>query len=159
MKEYFSIALAFFAISGSASAQSPDRSKGQGYVFFAPAVGNINRGYGDVNIHAGFGGEGFVYKGLGLGAEIGGVGKSYVIGLGSANFSYHLFPRTKDRNLEPFVTAGYSMFFRAGTFHGYNAGGGINVWLNKALAMRFEIRNQHSHYYEAVSFRIGLTFR
>jgi hypothetical protein len=163
MKIYMSIAAVFFAISFSASAQSLDRPKGQGYVFFAPGVGNIDRDFdrdsGESNIHIGVGGEGFIYKGLGIGAEIGGVGKGYVVGLGSANLSYHFFPQTPDSKIEPFVTAGYSMFFRAGTFHGYNAGGGMNVWLNKDVAMRFEVRNQHTRAYETISFRIGLTFK
>jgi len=151
------LAVVFFAMSCCASAQTPDRSRGQGYVFFAPGVGNYE--VGKPNIHVGIGGEGFIYKGLGLGAEIGGVGRDRVIGLGSANLSYHFFPGTTDNRLEPFVTVGYSIFFRAGTSQGYNAGGGINVWLNKNLAMRFEIRNQHSHRFETVSFRIGVTFR
>jgi len=157
MRVLVSIAAVFFTISFYANAQTPDRSRGQGYAFFAPGVSNIS--YNNAVIHIGAGGEGFIYKGLGIGAELGGVGKDYVIGLGSVNLSYHLFPRTTDRKLEPFVTAGYSVFFRAGTYHGYNAGGGINVWLKKDLALRFEIRDQHSWYHKAVSFRIGVTFR
>ncbi len=176
MKVLVSIAAVFFAMSFSASAQPPDRSKVQGYVFAAPGVGSIDSSKG--NIHIGAGGEGFIYKGLGIGAEIGGVcplsttvhlpgrpNSRYggfcdgVVGLGSANLSYHLLPRTTDRRLEPFVTVGYSLFFRAGLSHGYNAGGGINVWLNKHVATRFEIRNQHSRRHETVSFRIGVTFR
>src|SRR5439155_9588175 len=120
MKKLVSISVCF-AFSLTAQAQAPNPSKGQGYVFFAPGIGNPYR----QTRHFGAGGEGFIYKGLGIGAEIGPVGPwstprdggwtDYVIGLGSANFSYHFFPGTADTELEPFVTAGYSMFFRHGT--------------------------------------------
>jgi len=79
--------------------------------------------------------------------------------LGSANLSYHFLPSTTDRKLEPFLTAGYSLFFRAGISHGYNVGGGLNVWLDKTVGTRFEIRDQESWYRETLSFRIGVTFR
>jgi len=101
-----------FSLSFPAAAQEPNRSKGQGYLLFAPGVNNI--GPGSAALQIGGGGEGFVYRGLGLGIEILAVGTDGVVGLGSANFSYHLLPRTTDRKLEPFVTAGYSMFFRHG---------------------------------------------
>jgi hypothetical protein len=63
--------------------------------------------------------------------------------------------------LEPFVTAGYSLFFRAGVTHGRNAGGGINVWLNEKVAARFEVRDQRSSPWRrnVFSFRLGVTFR
>jgi len=157
MKIMISIAAVFFTMSSYVSAQTPDRSRGQGYVFAAPGIGNYE--LGKPNIHIGIGGEGFIYRGLGIGAEIGGVGSDRVVGLGSANLSYHFFPRKTGDRLEPFVTAGYSLFFRAGLSGGYNAGGGFNLWLNKDLALRIEIRDQHSHRFETVSFRIGVTFR
>jgi hypothetical protein len=57
------------------------------------------------------------------------------------------------------VTAGYSLFFRAGTNHGYNVGGGVNVWMNKNAAPRFEVRRHASYRYDTVNFRMGMTFR
>lgn len=166
MKLLVWIATAFWALSLNASAQPFNRSKPQGYVFSAPGVGNI--GPGKANIQFGAGGEGFIYKGLGIGVELGGVGplasnngsfSDWVVGLGSANLSYHFLPETPNHRLEPFVTAGYSLFFRAGLSHGYNAGSGVNVWLNRSVAMRFEIRDHHSWRRDSLSFRLGLTFR
>ena len=180
MKVLVSIAIVFLATSALAQAPKND-STGQGYVFVAPGVGNIGpaREFGrkSGSIHMGAGGEAFIYRGLGIGVEIGAVGpgsatvpqrsrstysfgfSDYVVGLGSANLSYHFLPSTTDRKLEPFLTAGYSLFFRAGISHGYNVGGGLNVWLDKTVGTRFEIRDQESWYRETLSFRIGVTFR
>ena len=146
-----------FTLSFPAAAQEPNRSKGQGYLLFASGVSNI--GPGSAALQIGGGGEGFIYRGLGFGIEILAVGTDWVVGLGSANFSYHLLPRTKDRKLEPFVTAGYSTFFRHGIVQGYNVGGGVNVWLNKNVGMRFEVRDHEAARRYAVGFRIGVTFR
>jgi len=161
----------FFSLSLSVAAQEPNRSRGQGYVFFAPGIGNL--GPGKATLQIGAGGEGFIYKGFGIGAEIGPVGPwsavhygqyslgwiDNVVGLGSANLSYHLLPGTTDHALEPFVTAGYSMFFRAGISQGSNFGGGVNVWLSKDIAMRFEVRDHESWWRRNVGFRLGVTFR
>ena len=162
-----SIATVFFASAFYASAQPADlQSKGQGYVFVAPGTGNI--GPDKANIHFGAGGQGFIYKGFAAGAELGGIGPlfasgptgftDWVVGLGSANLSYHFLPQSAQK-LEPFLTLGYSLFFRAGLSHGYNAGGGINLWLNRSVAMRFEIRDQQSYRRDSLGFRLGVTFR
>ena len=167
MKPFLCIAL-LLGLSLPASAQSPNRSRRQGYFFFAPGVGNV--GPATANIHIGVGGDRFVYKGLGVGVEVGPLGPlsnspnglgwtDSVQGLGSANLSYHFLPSTTERRLEPFVTAGYSLFFRAGISQGYNTGGGVNVWLNRKAAMRFEVRDHHSYSRDTLSFRIGMTFR
>jgi hypothetical protein len=63
------------------------------------------------------------------------------VAVGSANLSYHFLSGTKDRKLEPFVTAGYTLFFRAGTSTGVNLGGGVNVWLTEHAALRLEVRD------------------
>lgn len=171
MKVLVAVATVFIAAGQCAGAHDVNGSSGQGYVFFAPGLGNI--GPNRANIHIGAGGEGFIYKGLAIGPEIGGVGPwstkssgaklggfgDWVVGLGSANLSYHLLPKTSDRKLEPFVTAGYSLFFRAGLSHGTNVGGGANVWLTKNIATRFEIRSQQSWRRHSVNFRMGVTFR
>ena len=169
----FVSAAVFFGSSLSLAGQEPNRSRGQGYVFFAPGVGGSHFGPGKATLQFGAGGEGFIYRGLGVGAEIGPVGSlstvrygqdSYgwidsVVGLGSVNLSYHLLPSTTDRKLEPFVTAGYSVFFRAGISQGSNFGSGVNIWLNKNVAMRFEVRDHRSWYWQNLGFRIGATFR
>jgi hypothetical protein len=170
MKVLVSLVL-FCSLPLSVAAQEPNRSRGQGYIFFAPGVGNIFERR--ATLQFGAGGEGFVYNGLGIGVEIAPVGPwsvpsgsqfslgwiDYVVGVGSANLSYHFLPATTDRQLEPFVTAGYNVFFRAGVTHGANVGAGINIWLKRNVAMRFEVRDQQSWYRDNLSLRLGVTFR
>jgi len=57
------------------------------------------------------------------------------------------------------VTAGYRLFFGRPPSSGYNVGGGMNVWLNKRVAMRVEVREQKSHGREVFGIRTGVTFR
>jgi hypothetical protein len=167
VKILFSIATVCIAAAHFAAAQDLNGSKGQGYVFFAPGFGNI--GPNKANIHIGAGGEGFIYKGLAIGPEIGAVGpwstggiggfSDWVVGLGSLNVSYHFLSKRSDQRFEPFVTTGYSIFFRAGVSHGANVGAGANLWLTRNLATRFEVRNQQSSWRDSTGFRVGLTFR
>jgi hypothetical protein len=164
MKTLISTALLFIALSLPALAQTSNSSRGQGYLFVAPGVGMGNsRLTSGASFQIGGGGEGFVYKGLGVGAEIGAAGSLsdyYYFGVGSVNLSYHFLPSATDRKLEPFVSLGYTLFFRAGVTHGGHAGFGLNRWLNKNVALRFEIRDDveggHGH---LVGFRIGVTLR
>jgi|SRR5262245_8320233 len=166
MKTLISTALLLIALSLPALAQTSNSSRGQGYLFVAPGVvmGNSRLSSG-ASFHIGGGGEGFVYKGLGVGAEIGAVGQlpdfsNYYFGLGSVNLSYHFPPSATEPKLEPFVSLGYTLFFRAGLTHGGHAGFGVNRWLNKNVALRFEIRDDveggHGH---LLGFRIGVTLR
>ena len=154
------------------SAQSPAQSNdhpsgGQGYFFF---------GLGDAPnwrriVHVGGGGEGFLYKGLGVGAEVGYArwkrydGDAWIV---SGDFSYH-FRRSAPRGgVDPFVLGGITGFFPTSTGRGApagNFGGGVNVWLTEHAALRLEVRDHVNtvgtdypgpHY---VSFRFGVTFR
>jgi hypothetical protein len=170
MKTLIYAAPLLIALSLSALAQTSNGSRGQGYLFIAPgkAINNYEIGSGPF-VHAGGGVDGFIYKGFGVGAEIGGFGNDYVVGIGSVNFSYHFLPGATERRIEPFVSAGYTLFFRAGVRSGVNVGVGINRWLNKNVALRFEVRdNFHgpggpvfgfSGGGHLIGFRIGMTFR
>ena len=160
MKALIGITALLLTLPLLASAQTPNSSRGEGYVFFGLGA----RDTGSGALHIGGGGEGFVYRRLGLGAEIGAVwpwsgpgGEEE--GLGSANLSYHFLPKTMDKRLEPFVTAGYSMQFRAGIRHGVNAGVGTNIWLRENLALRLEGRGHVLKRWGLGEFRIGVTFR
>lgn len=147
-----------------ALAQNADNpSRGQGYLFFAPVVTN-HAGGGQ---NAGFGGE-LLFGHVGAGAELGLANASGLnVGIGSIDFSYH-FPNKS--MVEPFATGGASVFFghRSTTMTtGFNLGGGINVWVAKHVAVRFEVRDYSGKGAVAnelglarfVAFRIGLTFR
>ncbi len=144
-------------------AQTSEEHQGQGYVFFAPGASTPG---GTGTVHLGGGGEALVYKGLGVGGEIGYVAPWQCIGrcgLGvfSANGSYNFSRRGK---LVPFVTGGYTLFFRSGSANGFNFGGGVNYWVRKRVGLRLEFRDEvfpqlcctTSHF---LGFRIGLVLR
>jgi len=153
--------LALVSIPGMA--QTSDEHKGQGYVFFAPgttspeAIGTM---------HIGGGGEALVYKGLGLGGEVGYLApwRAFADGIGvlSLDGSYHFRPRSGEQKLVPFVTGGYTLFFRSGTANGFNFGGGVNYWFREHLGLRLEFRDNVWTTYATVhwlGFRVGLAFR
>lgn len=167
MKKLIAIIAWFFVMPAAVSAQNADPPhRGQGYLFFAPGVTADGGG----TVHFGGGGQGFVYRGVGLGAEIGYLApwSSFNDGVaaGAANLSYHLLPKSDDKKVEPFVTAGYLVYARAGVSSGFNWGGGVILWLGKRAGLRVELRDQfdrgHSDYFlsnRVIDFRVGLTFR
>jgi hypothetical protein len=148
----------------------------QGYAFLGAGTGARDCGVACGTIwHGGFGGEGFLYKGLGVGAEAGyfhlgpynlNYNEGFIV---SGDFSYHFRRHALRGQVDPFVLIGPSAYFP--TSHGRGAlvgnfGGGVNVWLARRAALRLEIRDYvnpdrfngwpgtHS-----VSFRFGITFR
>ncbi len=142
------------------AAQTTNDYWGQGYGFVAPG-----RHAAEVTtLHFGVGGEGLVYKGLGVGGEIGylGAARSLSGGIGvlSSNASYHFFNASKSGKFVPFVTGGYSLIFPSDSIHAVNFGGGVNYWLNDRVGLRLEFRDHvpapRAHIY---GFRIGLSFR
>ena len=93
-------AMLLMAPPAFSSAQDGDhQSRGLGYVF-------VGAGTHTMGLTTGFGVEGYVYKGLGMGVEVGtaGLGASANgnpnwIGLGSADASYHFFPKKIGKNI------------------------------------------------------------
>jgi hypothetical protein len=135
---------------------------GQGYVFFAPGA---IRGYGTSagTFHFGGGAEGFVYKGLAAGSEIGYLAPWRAgrdgIGLLSLDGSYHL---KRDAKVSPFVTGGYSLAFQNGHANAVNFGAGVNWWAGRHTGVRLEFRDHFETQYTEVhylGFRIGFAFR
>ena len=177
MKLYSRLAFAsmlFFVLAAIAQAESfasetesAKTHRGQGYFFFSPGAVCLD-GRCSQRVHFGGGGEGLVYKGLGLGAEVGLLAPwrsfSESIGMFSANGSYHF---QRDRKVSPFVTAGYSMGFREGHINLVNFGGGINWWMNDKVGLRLEFRDHiysDSHFSRTDRFhylggRIGIALR
>lgn len=138
--------------------------RGQGYLFAAP--GGIAPNGSDATLQFGGGGEGLIHKGLGVGGEIGylTLARSFNRGFGifSVNGSYHFTEATASGKVVPFVTGGYSLFFRDGHTNGFNVGGGVNYWFRERVGVRLEFRDQvvpegrSVHY---LGFRVGLAFR
>jgi len=135
-----------------------------GYLFFAPG-GVTCCGHTAMTLHFGAGGEKVLAKGIGVGAEIGALGpRQYfsdsVIGVFSPNGYYH-FGRGRDIRIDPFVTGGYTLYFRSGHASLGNVGGGLNYWFHSRLGARFEFRDhiQSSGPVHTWGFRFALAFR
>ncbi|MCI0387588.1 MAG: hypothetical protein MOB07_02290 [Acidobacteria bacterium] len=124
----------------AAPAQTKER-RGQGYVFVAP--GSFAQEV--ATLHIGGGGEGLVYKGLGVGGEIGYLGIIGELGEGfgvlSPNVSYHFTNATRSGKFAPFVTSGYSLLFGEGVASAVNLGGGMHWWFKDRVGLRLEFRD------------------
>lgn len=139
--------------------------RGQGYVFFAPGGVSV-AGNSAATFHVGAGGEGLLYKGLGIGAEAGYLypksdfGSGF--GMASVNGSYHFVDSDGDRKVVPFATAGYSRAFGNASGNLWNVGGGVNWWMRDRLGLRLEVRDHvtadtpRAHFWQ---FRVALAFR
>jgi hypothetical protein len=118
--------------------------RSNGYFFVAPG-GSSGRST-DATLHIGGGGEIVLGKGIGLGAEIGALGPtkefSDVFGVFSLNGYYHFSRSGQGRKLDPFVTGGYTLFFRTGRANLANVGGGVNYWFHDRIGLRLEFRDQ-----------------
>ena len=118
-------------------------TKEPGVTYSVEPAGNSG-GNSTASFQVGAGGEGLVYKGLGLGAQIGYLAPFRAggdgFGIFSADGSYH-FQHSKLK-LVPFVIGGYSVAFRSGTSSsGGNFGGGVQYWMKDHLGLRFEFRD------------------
>jgi hypothetical protein len=154
------IGLAFLT-AASVSAQSS-----HGYAFVAPGGFSV-AGFTEATLHGGGGFEAIVVRRwVGVGAEVGWLGPMERIGSGvgvlSPNGYFH-FAGDRLRGIDPFATAGYTMFFRSGTESLFNFGGGLNWWFRDGIGLKFEIRDHVNpertrsvHYW---GFRFGVTFR
>jgi len=144
-------------------AQVGEKPEGWGYGFFAPGVFTPGT---TSSLHFGVGGEGLVYKGLGVGGELGYLAptraSSLGIGVASLDGSYHFLTRSPEQKVVPFVTGGYTLGFRSGTANFLNYGGGVQYWFSRRLALRLEFRD-HVHVTGGVAhglgFRVGVAFR
>jgi hypothetical protein len=148
------------AFCGAAHAQLT-----RGYAYVAPG-GITQAGYTARSYAVGGGAERLLDRGVGVGAElegvVPGVGRSRdAVGIFSINPYYHFL---RERKLDPYATAGYSLVFRDFTANAFNYGAGLNYWFQENLGVMAEIRDRRVgqsgapavHYW---GVRIGLTFR
>jgi len=158
--------LLLLALVSLASGQDSEKSySGHGYGHFAAGT-CVRWGCGTL-LSLGGGAEGFVYRGLAVGAELGYTWPSRHMHDGiymlSANPAYHFKGAGRSRRVVPFVTGGYTGFFREGWANGFNYGGGVTWWAADHVGLRFEVRNHHA--IPAVldesllMFRFGVSFR
>lgn len=153
------------------------QSRAQWHFLVAPGAGNVGPSglNGRATIHVAGGGEGFIYRGLSAGAELGPVmtwsapggglslGGDHGGGIASANLAYHF--RAKDHKFEPFITTGYSIFIghllfpNGGNSSGYNVGSGGNVWISNKAAIRFDVRYHHSFQQQVMEIGMGMSLK
>jgi hypothetical protein len=160
-KLIFAILLAVL-LPFAASAQTKEW-RGQWYVFVAPSTTSE----GGALLHIGGGGEGLVYKGLGVGGEIGYIGLARGLGGGggilSPNVSYNFRSASKSGKFVPFVTGGYSAVIGSGGVGtAINFGGGMNWWFKDRVGLRLEVRDHippQAPSFHIVGVRIGLSLR
>lgn len=158
-------ALIVTVVAGIAAVTLPAQSS-HGYVFVAP--GGLSAGSGtQATLHGGGGFEALVWRRwAGVGAEAGWIGPIQRLGSGLGTLSpngYFHFGGDRLRGIDPFVTAGYSMFFRRNAESLFNFGGGLNWWFRDDVGLKFEIRDhvdperfRTDHFW---GFRFGVTFR
>ena len=162
MSKLMTVILLAAVLPSAVAAQNKERH-GQGYVFVAPTTTNE----GGVGLHFGVGGEGLVYKGLSLGAEIGYLGEarelSQGLGVFSPNVSYNFLRAGGSGKFSPFVTGGYSRLFTgAEGINAFNLGGGLHWWFKDRIGLRLEVRDHITApgpSIHIIGFRIGLAFR
>ena len=163
MRHSILIVFSLLVLSATGQAQEAQPPRGRGYVFFAPGTVS-NRSERATTLHIGGGYERLVYKGLGVGSEIGiqkEGGDTYA--LFSANGSYHFTNLAPNRKIVPFLTAGYSGAFNGeGGENWFNFGGGLDYWLRPTKALRLEVRDhvdpQHERAVHYLEYRIGLVW-
>jgi hypothetical protein len=154
------VAFLMLTICGIAAAQSSS-----GYVYFAPGGATVS-GQTAMTFQMGAGGDFILGKGIGLGAEIGAVGPRQNFGMGalgvlSPDLSYH-FVRGKERTIDPYITGGYTMFFRGAIENLFNFGVGTNCWFASKVGLKVEFRDQVYTQGGTAQFwglRLGVAFR
>jgi hypothetical protein len=162
-------------------AQNADpQPRGLGWAF-------VGAGSRSMGLTTGFGGEGYVYKGLGIGGAdiaVAGIGESNngnrtnEIGLASRDASYHIFSQKAGGRVAPFGEGGYTAFFGQDTdtpggnvTSGYNARGGVDIFAARHYGARFDVR-YYGHggrilfasfpnlaQFNFAAYRVGFTFR
>lgn len=153
--------LAIPALLVAQIAETPFRYDGYGYAFFT--VGKCQHRY--LNVGAGGGGEGFLWRGLTLGAEVGyyDFPSDRAGGYGAVmlNTGYHFVDRKKPKKLDPYVSVtvlglAVAPGGRAGSG---NLGGGVNYWFNRRLGIQAAANIQVVGREGVILFRVGPTFR
>lgn len=168
MKKY--LLLSAFLVIAPALVQAQEKSiqfRGDGYLFIGEGVLSVDGAHYGMS-HVGGGGEVALFKGFGVGSELGAMGKpGEGTGLFSINPFYRFLYAGAKSKIVPFVTGGYTRPFgnRGFTFSNnlVNFGGGIDYWAFKRVGVRLEFRDyvDHSHFMTSTypAIRIGIVFR
>ncbi len=165
MKRMMAAGFLLVLAGGECVAQEVPENRGAGYVFVAPGAA-VAWGESAGLLHFGVGGQGLLYRGLGMSGEVGYLaptaGMQYGVGLASINGFYQFGRAGHGRKAVPFVTGGYSLAFRQGVANAINFGGGLNYWFGSRKALLLEVRDYLSPQegdIHMLTCRIGLSFR
>ena len=149
------------ALLRAQNAEAPFRYKGYGYTYFS--MGSCQHRY--LNLGVGGGGEGFVWRGLTLGGDLGYFDfpsdRSRGYGVTTLNVGYHFVDRNTPKKLDPYVSVGV-LGLAAGPEYRMGAGslgGGVNYWFRQRIGLYTGAQIQVAGEEAMVQFRIGLTFR
>jgi hypothetical protein len=123
-------------------------------------------GEGDCGIiNGGFGAEYFIYKGLFIGSDLGYMGsvQGLAEGFGNLNVNggYHFFDGSGSQKWVPYLSGGYTLFFRESAANLLNISAGTTYWMPSGKGIRLEVRDQIYNDYETyhyVSFNFGFVF-
>ncbi len=139
------VVLLFLVTASYAGAQTPERGSNTTVLGYAVAGTGWVEDLGLLSFGGGFEA---LFKGVGVGAEImmlgpsGGFTDEY-LGAFSLNGVYHFASSgERARRLSPFVTGGYTLYFRNGSENLWNIGGGVDYWLSRRVGIRGEVRDQ-----------------
>jgi hypothetical protein len=121
---------------------APAYSQGLGYAIAGPAVRTGFFGSAANAFHFGGGGEFLLKQRLGLGGELGMLGRTNVLMVLSLNGTYHFLRNPRARDFAPFLTSGYTrMGSGEGSFSAWNIGAGADYWASDRLGVRLEVRD------------------
>lgn len=159
-----SLSLAVMAQTVSPTVKQPTEAGNNNYAYVFAAPGVTAPG-GSGTFHLGVGAEGFYKNGAGGSFELGYLSdiREFKDGLGqfSLNGSYH-FLKSGNGKTVPFITGGYTGFFRSFYANGVNFGGGVNYWFKEKVGLRFEFRDNvliESGTTHFLNVRVGFAFR
>lgn len=151
------------ALLAAQQPEKPFRYDGLGYVSFG--AGRCQHGVTNVSVAGG--GEGFLVRGLTLGADVGYYRfverNPFSWGALELTLGYHFADRKKRKKLDPFVSLSALGIAVGGCGCSAAAGslaGGLNYWFKERIGARSEVRVHVVGRAEAIMlFRIGLSFR
>jgi opacity protein-like surface antigen len=170
MRSLCTVVLSLLLMASSAGAQEVfNKPKRSGYLFFAPGAISVNvKIWKDASNEIGGGFEGYLYKGLGLGIDLGAMhvaddySTKHWTGVVCFYTTYD-FQRSSAQKLSPFVVVGLTLVPQFMVGGGYHFGGGVKYWFSKRFGLRLEFRDHGRpgclHTYHDVQGRIGLMIR
>ena len=158
------LAMTLFSIPAWPQAEPAEKTfkyNGNGYTFFS--AGACQHGY--TNVGVGGGAEGFIWRGLVIGGEIGyyrfPADRNAGYGVATLNPGYHFVNRKKPAKWDPYVNAtvlGLG-FAPGGLVPAGHLGGGVNYWFKEKIGLQTGVQFQAICCEALALFRVGLTFR